>query len=188
MAWPRTGLISAQINTNTTSSVCLTPAPTASCGAVGSGNSVIDNVLVGTTLFSNMNVKYFKINLESTITNIYGEATEKWYYQGINVRCLIDRGVTSNGDDDFGVTVSQTITVSIPKALLIQYNFLPEVGDILMDRERYYEVNSIDSQFVTLPGVGSSNSSLGTTGEIVMYALTCHQTRTTKLNLIETYQ
>lgn len=188
MAWPRTGLISAQINTNTTSSVCLTPAPTGSCGAVGSGNSVIDKALVGITLFSNMNVKYFKINLESTITNLYGEATEKWYYQGADVRCLIDRGVTSNGDDEFGVTVSQTITVSIPKALLIQYNFLPEVGDIVMDRERYYEVSSIDSIFATLPGVGSSNSQQGTTGQITMYVLSCYLTRTSKLNLIEYYQ
>jgi hypothetical protein len=135
-----------------------------------------------------MNVKYFKINLENTVSNIYGEAVEKWYYNGVNVRCTIDRGVTSNTEDDFGVNITQNITVSIPKALLIGYNFVPEVGDILMDRERYYEVNSIDSQFITIPGVGSNNEILGTTGQVVMYVLTCYLTRVTKLNLIEYYQ
>lgn len=185
--WPRTGIINSSLYNVTSSNTCLTPAPTASC-TIGGNNNVIDDTLVSSVLFSNMNVKYFKINLERTKTNIYGEALEKWYYQGLDVKCNIERGITSNGDDEFGVNINQNITVNIPKALLIKYNFLPEVGDILMDRERYYEVNSIDSQFVTIPGVGASNGIQGTTGQIVMYSLTCYLTRITKLNLIEYYQ
>jgi hypothetical protein len=188
MAWPRTGIIILPNNQETNADACLKTAPATPCTDSNSGNSVIDNALVGSILFSNMDVKYFKINLESTVTNMYGEATEKWYYPGADVKCLIDRGVTTNGDDDFGVTVNQTITVSIPKGLLIQYNFLPEVGDIVMDRERYYEVNSIDSIFATLPGTGASNGQQGTTGQITMYVLSCYLTRITKLNLIEYYQ
>jgi len=194
MSWPRTGTIHNETVTHISGGLCLIPMPTSSCGpntngGIGSGGANgIDNALVGTILFSNMNVKYFKINLENTVSNIYGEAVEKWYYNGVNVRCTIDRGVTSNTEDDFGVNITQNITVSIPKALLIGYNFVPEVGDILMDRERYYEVNSIDSQFITIPGVGSNNEILGTTGQVVMYVLTCYLTRVTKLNLIEYYQ
>ena len=200
MAWPRNGLI---INNNITQSPslggCLVPAPTASCntisggagsgtGGSGTGAGGIDNTVVASTLYTNMNVGYFKINLEETKTNMYGEALEKWYYNGINVSCTIERGAITNSDDEFGVTVSNTITVNIPRALLQSYNFLPEVGDIVFDREKYYEVNSIDTQFVTLPGVGSSNGTLGTTGQIVTYTLTCYLTRITKLNIIPYYQ
>jgi hypothetical protein len=62
------------------------------------------------------------------------------------------------------------------------------VGDIITDREKYYEVNSIDTQFITIPGTGASNGSLGTTGQTITYSLTCYLTRITKLNIIPYYQ
>ena len=88
----------------------------------------------------------FKINLEQTKTNMYGEAIEKWYYTGVDVRCTLERGPITNTLDEFGVDISNTLTVHIPRALLQSYNFMPEVGDLVFDREKYYEVNSIDSQ------------------------------------------
>lgn len=198
MAWPRTGLVILNNTAALSASVCLTPAPTASCdggpggggggGGTGGSGGGLDPILVGQVLNTNQNVIYYKINLESTVTNMYGESLEKWYYNGVNVRCSLERGEITNGDDDFGVTVSNTIKVNIPRALLQSYNFLPEVGDIFMDREKYYEVNSIDQTFVTIPGVGASNGSLGTTGQIVMYTLSGYLTRITKLNIIEYYQ
>lgn len=196
MAWPRTGLIILNNEAALSASVCLNPGPTGSCGGGpgggggtgGGGGGGIDPIVIGPILNSNQNVIYYKINLEQTVTNMYGESLEKWYYTGVNVRCTIDRGATTNPDDEFGVGITQTITVSIPRALLQTYNFLPEVGDILMDRERYYEVNTVDSQFYTIPGTGASNGVLGTTGQIIMFALTCYLTRITKLNIIPYYQ
>lgn len=194
MAWPRTGIIILNNTTQPATSVCLVPAPSASCTTVGSGSSGgsggggASNTIVASILNTNMNVGYFKINLESTKTNLYGEAIEKWYYGGVNVRCSIDRGTITNADDDFGVNVSNTITVTMATDLLISYNFMPEVGDIVFDREKYYEVSSIDSQFITLPGTGVSNGILGTTGQIMTYVLTCYLTRITKLNIIPYYQ
>jgi hypothetical protein len=135
-----------------------------------------------------MVVDYFKINLEYTVTNLYGEAPEKWYYPPSKVKCLLERGVTTNTNDDFGVDTTQTLTVSIPKQNLQSLNFISEVGDIILDRERYYEVNNVDTQFITISGGGTPNTSIGTTGQIVLYILTCHLTRVTRLNLIETYQ
>jgi hypothetical protein len=202
MAWPRTGLIISNNTMMSASAACLTPAPTASCtsitgtgggngsgtGGSGTGAGGIDNTIVASTLYTNMNVGYFKINLESTKTNMYGEALEKWYYNGVDVRCTIERGAITNSDDEFGVNVSNIITINIPRALLQSYNFLPEVGDIVFDREKYYEVNSIDNQFITLPGTGASNGTLGSTGQLITYTLTCYLTRVTKLNIIPYYQ
>jgi hypothetical protein len=190
MAWPRNGLIILNNVGDVSPNSCTTAAPTSSC-AVPGGNNVgnsLDNPIVAQTLFTNMNVLYHKINLELTKTNIYGEALEKWYYQPVNVRCTIERGEITNGDDDFGVTIANTIKINIPKALLQQYNFLPEVGDIIMDREKYYEINSIDTQFVTIPGTNAPNNVIGTTGQIMTYTLSGYLTRITKLNIIPYYQ
>jgi hypothetical protein len=210
MAWPRNGIVvDNDITKPSLGGACLTPAPTASCttiggpgggsggaggggtgGAGGSGTGAggIDNTVVAATLYTNMNVGYFKINLEETKTNMYGESLEKWYFSGVNVRCTIDRGVIANTLDEFGVDLTNTITVNIPRALLQSYNFMPEVGDLVFDREKYYEVNSIDSQFITMPGTGASNGNLGTAGQVITYVLICHLTRTTKLNIIPYYQ
>jgi hypothetical protein len=58
----------------------------------------------------------------------------------------------------------------------------PEVGDVFMEQEKYYEVSSIDRQFITIPG---TDFSLGTPGEIVTYAISAYLTRTSKLNLVK---
>jgi hypothetical protein len=203
MAWPRTGLVVMDDTAVLTPVSCLATPPTASCapsgsgggggggggtGGGGTGGGGIDDILIGQTLYTNMNVNYFKINLVDTKTNMYGEAIEKWYYNPVNVRCNIERGEITNDDDEFGVTVANIIKITIPRALLQSYNFLPEVGDIVMDREKYYEINSIDTQFITVPGTGATNGSLGTTGQVVLYVLNGYLTRVTKLNIIPYYQ
>lgn len=197
MGWPRTGIIRIggdEGNTNQPPVSPIQPGPLSppqspSPGSIIPVPDTIDNGLVNMVNYSNMVVDYFKINLESTVTNLYGEAPEKWYYQPARVKCLIERSVITNTNDDFGVDSSQTLTITIPKQNLQIYNFLVEVGDIVSDRERYYEVNNVDSQFVTIPGGGSaSNSATGTTGQVILFVLTCHLTRVTRLNLIETYQ
>jgi hypothetical protein len=196
MAYPRTGLIIFNNVADVVPSPCATPAPVSSCGnnpgggggTGGGGGGGLDPIVVGQILNTNQNVVYYKINLEQTVTNMYGESLEKWYYQGVRVPCNINREATTNQDDEFGVEIFQNITVSIPRAIAQGYNFLPEVGDILMDRERYYELNSLDSQFFTIPGTGAANGVSGTTGQTIMYVLSCYLTRITKLNIIPYYQ
>jgi hypothetical protein len=134
--------------------------------------------------FSNMKIGYFKINLELTKTNIYGESLEKWYYQPINLSCTIIRNEFSYPDDEFGTNIAHSIVVTIYKDTFIAVNALPEVGDIMLDQERHYEVNSINQNLLTLPGaaIGSSPTT------VIQYVLSGNLARTTKLNLIEYYQ
>jgi hypothetical protein len=134
--------------------------------------------------FSNMKIGYFKINLELTKTNIYGESLEKWYYQPINLSCTIVRNEFSYPDDEFGTNVAHSIVVTIYKDTFVSVNVLPEVGDIMLDQERHYEVNSINQNLLTLPGaaIGAQPTT------VIQYVLSGNLARTTKLNLIEYYQ
>lgn len=165
------------------------PTGSGTGGSPSGGGGFIPPSLSGAINYTNMTVGYFKINLEQTVTNMYGESVEKWYYPPLEVKCLLERGDFSNPTDEFGVEIAQTLTVKIIRDQFLALNFIPEVGDIVTDQERYYEVDTLNTSIITIPGATSQNATPGqTAGEIVMYTLTCHLTRTTKLNLIEYYQ
>lgn len=159
-------------------------------GGQGGGGGDITPILTGMISYTNMSVGYFKINLEQSVTNMYGESLEKWYYPPRQVPCLIERGDYDNPEDEFGVEVSQTLTVKIIRDTAESLNFVPEVGDILTDQERYYEVKVLNTSIITIPGAGGAQNNVGSgnAGEIVLYGLTCYLTRITKLNIIPYYQ
>jgi hypothetical protein len=134
-----------------------------------------------------MKVGYFKIDLYRTTVNMYGEATEKWYYPPFEVKCLIERGDFAYSDTEYGPDINQTMTIKIPKLNIDEtgLNFNPEVGDIITDQERYYQVNTVDRSFITIPGSGDAGASLGTPGQIVLFTLGAYLTHTTNLNLVK---
>jgi hypothetical protein len=152
-------------------------------------NPVVVNNLNAQISYSNQKVGYFKIDLYNTKPNLYGESVEKWYYPPIEVKCLLERGVVTNTDTEFGVDVNQTLTVTVSKTVFeTTYNFTPEVGDIITDQEKYYEISSIDRQVVTLPGGTGGNpvpSAGNTPNQIILYVLSAYLTRTSRLNIVE---
>lgn len=156
------------------------PAPPSPAPPAGpAGNAVLQAIN-----FAGMKVGYFKYDLDNTTTNIYGESLEKWYYPPMEIKCLIERGGLTYSDADYGPDPSQNITVSIPRITVEQFKFNPEVGDILVDRDRYYEVSAVDSQFFTTAGSPVTSQTSNSTGNLIIYILTCSLTRTTKLNII----
>lgn len=152
-------------------------------------NPVINNNLNAQINYSNQRVGYFKIDLYNTKSNLYGEAIEKWYYPPIEIKCLLERGVITNTDTEFGVDISQTLTITVSKTEFeTTYNFTPEVGDIVTDQQRYYEISSIDRQVVTLPGsVGATPipPAGNTPNQIILYVLSAYLTRTSRINIVE---
>ena len=189
-AWPSTGIGGGGGSTSTppifnSPTGFPPPPPTGSGGGTTGGPGPI---LTGMINYSNMTVGYFKINLEDTVTNMYGEALEKWYYPPLSIKCLLERGDQTNPDDEFGVWISQTLTVKITKDSFQAINILPEVGDVLTDQEKYYEVKDVNINIITIPGTTTANPTSGTAGSIILYGLTCYLTRITKLNITEYYQ
>lgn len=152
-----------------------------------SPNPVIEQAVQGQINYSNMTVGYFKIDLYKTMVNMYGESVEKWYYPPVEVKCLIERGDFTYSDTEYGPDVNQTIKITIPKLNIdaAGQNFNPEVGDIVTDQERYYEIHTTNRSVVTLPGTGTSTSTIGTPGQLILFVIEGHLTRTTKLNLIK---
>ena len=83
------------------------------------------------------------MSLEQTQTNIYGEAQEKVYWSAVKFNCLIDRGDQQTTSDDFGPDSVREVKFAFLRQDLLDASTFPEVGDIILWHEDYYEVDNI---------------------------------------------
>ena len=97
-----------------------------------------------------VDVVLYKIALETTAINLYGEATEKARYTGVELKSLVKFPKTiSSTKDGFGADVDQNVEFRFVRALLEQVSTYPEVGDIIYYDESYYEIDNVnDTQLV----------------------------------------
>ena len=149
------------------------------------------------SLFNNLNkelindiiqteVAYYKFALEVTKVNVYGEAPGKNYYEPIKIACLIDRQDQAWSSDDFGSDVNQVLNFKFLKDELININLIPEVGDLLLFRNNFYEVDGrVENQLI----LGRDKDYAISTetidfGESFSILVSTHISRVEKLNLI----
>jgi len=90
----------------------------------------------------------YKVNLEKTVSNIYGESVDKRFYtEPTLLNCRITRTDPEFNQTDIGPDYTRNITFSFLKDDLITSNAYPEPGDIIMYYEGYYEIEqSYDNQ------------------------------------------
>ena len=94
-------------------------------------------------------VAYYKFALEQTNINVYGEAPGKNYFEPLKIACLIDRTDQDWSVDDFGPNVNQGIKFRFLKDELREINLVPEIGDILLFRNNFYEIDSkVENQLI----------------------------------------
>jgi hypothetical protein len=87
---------------------------------------------------------FYQLKTAETKANIYGEAAyEKYYSEPVLLNVLIDRGDNLSPVDDFGVSYDRPMTFKFLRDDLVDAQVLPEVGDIIMWYEGYWEINNI---------------------------------------------
>ena len=129
---------------------------------------------------------YYKFALEQTKVNVYGEAPGKNYFEPLKIACLIDRQDQSWTSDDFGPDANQTISFRFLKDDLKNINLIPEVGDLLLFRNNFYEVDTkVENQLIMGrdPDYAISTET-ATFGESFSIIINTHISRVDKLNLI----
>ena len=129
---------------------------------------------------------YYKFALEQTKINVYGEAPGKNYYEPLKIAWLIDRSDQSWISDDFGSDVNQSLAFRFLKKELKNINLIPEVGDILLFRNNFYEVDErIENQLILGrdPDYAISTETVNF-GESFSVLINTHLSRVEKLNLI----
>ena len=94
-------------------------------------------------------VAYYKFALEQTKVNVYGEAPGKNYFEPLKIACLINKEDQAWSSDEFGPDINQKISFNFLKRELKDINLIPEIGDLLLFRNNFYEVDSkIENQLI----------------------------------------
>ena len=90
---------------------------------------------------------YYKIRLEETLTDMYGEsAGAKYYYDPVILNALIQRSDQEYPTDEIlGVDFTWGVDFKFFRDDLVSADIITEVGDIIMYLEEYYEVDSVIS-------------------------------------------
>tara|TARA_R110001592_G_scaffold180772_1_gene423291 strand:+ start:261 stop:833 length:573 start_codon:yes stop_codon:yes gene_type:complete len=131
-------------------------------------------------------IGYYKFALESTISNMYGESDSKTFYEPVKLACLITRKDQEWQVDEFGPDMDQGINFALLKEGLEEINLVPEIGDILLFNNNFYEVDAkVENQLLLGKdpdySIANSTSGFGKSHSII---LSTHLSRVEKLNLI----
>lgn len=136
-------------------------------------NAEIINAIVDTE------IEFFKLNVEQSKSNIYGESERKSYYDSILIPCIITKDEKSNNMDDYGHTYSRTGKFAISRDLLEKIGLYPQPGDIILWDNEYFEIDGVDAnQYFTgkNPETWPNGSSHGYSVSIVCDAHVTAQT------------
>jgi len=86
---------------------------------------------------------YYKYRLLETKVNMYGEATDgRTFEDPVILSALIERGEQSNPIQDGNVGFTWLITFKFLRDDLVDANLVPQVGDIIMFQNGYWEVDN----------------------------------------------
>ena len=132
-------------------------------------------------------VGYYKVKLDDTPANMYGEAQNKTFIGPVLLKCLLERGDTTSNTDNFGVDRNRTLSVRFLRQDLVHSSVFPEIGDVILWNEDYYEVdNVVENQLV----VGKDPSypysdTVDDFGSSLSIIVEAHYTRPEKLGIKE---
>ena len=131
-------------------------------------------------------IAYYKFALEQTKVNVYGEAPGKNYFEPMKIACLINREDQSWSSDNFGSDINQVINFRFLKEELREISLVPEVGDLILFRNNFYETDTrIENELILCRDPDYAISEETTDfGDSFSILINSHISRVEKLNLI----
>ena len=109
-------------------------------------------------------VVLYKLVIENSKTNLYGESLSKTYYQGVECNAMIQREDTLAVYEGFGADTSQNVDFRFNRFTLKDKGFYPEVGDIIFHNDGYFEIDNVSEDQL----IG------GRTGDQEHFSIICH--------------
>lgn len=135
----------------------------------------------------------YKYVLDKTPVNMYGEASTEKYFEGpVLLNSLITVGDNTSPTSELGVDFDWSITVAFLRDDLVEANVHPEVGDIILYQESYFEVDNTnitqffagkDPDYPYAPN--PLNPGLEQFGYNVSVVCSCHYVPADRLNIVK---
>jgi hypothetical protein len=146
-------------------------------------NELLDNII-------QQEIDYYKYYLPDTKSsnpaNLYGEGSaQKSYFTPVRVTCLLERGDQAYiQEDQFGIDVTQQMTVRFLKPKLREINLVPAAGDIFEVRGSFYEIDQVNENTFVLGKDNDYGKNVGPNfGESWSIICAAHYTRVTRLQI-----
>ena len=132
-------------------------------------------------------VIYYKINLDQTVANLYGESLSKTYFVPAKLNCLITRGDQVIDIQEFGPDSGREASFAFLREDLKDVSIVPEVGDIIQWHRDFYEVDTVRENQLFLGrdnnyNLASYGNGFGSTISIIV---DCHLTRADRVGIAE---
>lgn len=95
-------------------------------------------------------INYYKIDTQKSQTNIYGQSTNKTFFQNIKIMGLIEFEDYSTQNSQFGYNIFNKLKIRLDRQYMSkQIELYPCVGDIIQWNNSYYDISSvIQNQFI----------------------------------------
>ncbi len=108
----------------------------------GIAREVVDVVIQNTIVL-------FKVNLNESKINLYGESINKTWYPGVQLYALINKEPETATYEGFGPDTKQNVEFRLDRFMCEEKNSYPEIGDVIFFDGSYYEIdNTSEVQFV----------------------------------------
>jgi hypothetical protein len=135
----------------------------------------------------------YKFSLGQTAINMYGEASEGKFLEGPYLfNSLIEVNATTSPVSELGVDFDWGITVSFLRDDLVVADIHPEVGDVILYQESYFEIdNTNETQYFVGKNpdfpyeTNPTNPGLSNFGYNVSIICSAHYTPADKFNIIK---
>lgn len=132
-------------------------------------------------------IAFYKISINDTQANIYGESLEKTFYDPIIMQCLITRGDQVFTTDDFGPDVARELNFAFLRDDFVDLGLVPDVGDIIMLSESYYEIDAIvENEYFFGKDPAYNYARSDKYGKSISLRCSAHLTRADKLGITRT--
>ncbi|HCT53582.1 MAG TPA: hypothetical protein DF712_14105 [Balneola sp.] len=130
-------------------------------------------------------IVYFKLSLNDTDENIYGESDDKVYYSPVKIHCLVSRDDQAFKGDDFGVDYDQAAIFAFLRDALVDKDIYPQVGDIVEWDLDYYEIDSLVENNYVVGKNPDTDFNNGKFGYNVSILASAHVTRKSRINTLD---
>jgi hypothetical protein len=135
-------------------------------------------------------IGYYKLNLDDSDVNFYGESLSKNYIGPVLLYCLIERGDFNVAVDDLTVDTTREVIFRVSTDELVDANVLPEIGDVIMYNELYYQVDNVNANQLVMGKDADYSYSSGMQNfgshDSYSYSITTHYTRGEKIGITQT--
>lgn len=137
-------------------------------------------------------VAVYKLAVDDTESNIYGESSKKVYYNPVRLHALVRRDDTISVNGETGeIDKNKNVSIALLRDELIKKNVVIEISDIIVWDDDYYQVDNVKASTYwwgrnPASSIPVQEGDVNYHGYAISIVAECHLTSIGNLNIVDT--